>query len=111
MTPYVVSPLARVHRERKGWALAKRTRRQLLAEFKRAKYDRSLQEVENLLSLYGFIERAASKEASVWNRGSVGLTLPKPKTGGGSLLVCYVSLAIRKIEEAERLGIPEEVIS
>lgn len=89
--------------------MPKRTRAQLLAAFKKAKYNRSLAEAEDLLTKYGFICRGATKEASVWNRGSVGLTLPNPKSG--ALLVPYVSLVIRKIEEAERLGIPEEVIS
>ena len=84
-------------------------RRRLLAEIKKAKYGRSVDEIEELLRLFGFTERAATKESSVWNRGSVGLTLPNPKTG--SLLVCYVTLAIRKIEEAETSKIPEEKVS
>lgn len=87
----------------------KRDRDRRLREFKKAKYDRSLEEAEALLRLYGFIERDANKEASVWHRGPVGVTLPQPK--GKSLLVAYVSLVIRKIEEAETAGIPEETIS
>ena len=88
--------------------MKKRNRERLLGEFKKEKYDRSLGEAEALLRSFGFIERAANKEASVWQRGPVGLTLPRPK--GKSLLVAYVSLVIRKIEEAEATGIPEETI-
>jgi hypothetical protein len=83
-----------------------KNREGLLQDFQKNKYNRTLEEVEELLHSYGFIERAAAKEASVWKRGPIGLTLPRPKTG--TLLVSYVSLVLRKIREAEETGIPEE---
>ena len=89
--------------------MTKRDRDRLLKEFKKNKYGRSLEEAERLLREFGFIRRVASKEASVWKRGRISLTLPNPKMP--SLLVDYVVLIVRKINEAEETGIPEEPLS
>ena len=86
--------------------MSKRDRDQLLSDFQRQRADRSLADAERLLKAYGFVRRAATKEASVWKRGSITLTLPRPK--GKALLVAYVALVLRKIREAEMLGIAEE---
>ena len=86
--------------------MAKWDRQWRLDDFKRAKYGRSLGEAEQLLAAFGFVERAARKEASIWKRGGVSLTLPRPKSD--TLRVACVTLVIRKIEQAEREGIPEE---
>lgn len=86
--------------------MSKRHRDQLLSDFQRYKTDRTLADAERLLSAYGIVQRAAAKEASVWKRGSITLTLPRPK--GKALLIAYVALVLRKIREAEMLGIPEE---
>jgi len=86
--------------------LRKRDREHLLLDFQRKRGDCTLEEAERLLRAYGFLRRAASKEASVWKRGNITLTLPRPK--GRVLLVAYVALVLRKIREAEMLGIPEE---
>jgi hypothetical protein len=85
-----------------------RIREKRLAEFRKSKKGRTLAEAEELLRMFGFIGRAANKEASVWHRGSVGLTLPNPRD---YLLIPYVSLVIRKIEEAKAAKVPEENIS
>lgn len=60
----------------------------------------SLKDVEKVLSLLGWIRRAAGKEASVWRKGSRTLTLPRPK-GGRFLKPKYVSLVRREIRAAE----------
>ncbi len=74
-------------------------RNRLLADFKRRKQGRTLSEAVRLLRLFGFVERKARKENSVWRLGSVTLTLPN--THGRFLKVPYVRLIIRKIEESE----------
>lgn len=89
--------------------MGKKDRKRILDDVKKNKVGRTLREIEELLALYGFLRRSASKEASVWNRGGVGLCLPNPKSG--TLLVDYVVLAIRKIREAEEGNVPEETIS
>lgn len=86
--------------------VSKRDREHRFKDLQQRKTGRTLQEVEEVLRLYGFTERLATKEASVWKRGSVTLTLPNPKKGG--LLIDYVVLVLRKIREAEELEIPEE---
>jgi hypothetical protein len=83
-------------------------RDRLLRDFKKSKYSRTLEETEALLRSFGFIERDATKEASVWQRGGVTLTLPRPKK---TLLVPYVVLVIRKIEEAKSVDASEEKTS
>lgn len=85
--------------------LGKSDRDRLLRDFKKSKYNRTLEETEALLRSFGFIERDATKEASVWQRGRVTLTLPRPKK---TLLVPYVVLVIRKIEEAQSADASEE---
>ena len=83
-------------------------RHQLLQEVKARKQHRTIGEVKKLLQAFGFVERRARKENSVWTRGVVSLTLPTPHDR--FLKVPYVRLVIRKIEEAEildRKGTPE----
>ena len=83
-------------------------RHQLLQEVKARKQHRTIGEAKKLLQAFGFVERRARKENSVWTRGVVSLTLPTPHDR--FLKVPYVRLVIRKIEEAEildRKGTPE----
>ncbi len=75
---------------------------QILEEFRLRKQNRTLSEATQLLAMFGFAERKAKKENSVWTRGSVSLTLPTPH--GPCLKVPYIRLLIRKIEEAEFLA-------
>lgn len=74
---------------------------QLLQELKARKQHRTLGEIRKLLETFGFVERRARKENSVWSRGVVSLTLPTPHDK--FLKAAYVRLVIRKIEEAEIL--------
>lgn len=76
---------------------------------RRNKRNRSVGEVEKVLELDGFVARAATKESKVWKRGHITLTLPAPKTT--FVLTVYVALVIRKIDEAEASGVPEETPS
>ena len=76
-------------------------RHQLLRELQARKQHRTLGEIRKLLEAFGFVERRARKENSVWTRGGVSLTLPTPHDR--FLKVAYVRLVIRKIEEAEIL--------
>lgn len=85
-----------------------RDKHQWLKELKTRKQHRTLGEVKKILEMFGFVERRARKENSVWSRGVVSLTLPTPH--GKFLKTAYVRLVIRKIEEAEileREGGPE----
>ncbi len=83
-----------------------RNKHQVLEDFKLRKKSRRLAEVKRLLESFGFTERKAKKENSVWSRGPVSLTLPTPH--GTTLKVPYIRLIIRKIEEAELLADEEE---
>ena len=74
---------------------------ELLQELKARKQHRTLAEIRRLLETFGFVERRARKENSVWSRGVVSLTLPTPHDK--FLKIAYVRLVIRKIEEAEIL--------
>lgn len=76
-------------------------RYQLLQELQAHKQHRTLGEIRRLLEAFGFVERRARKENSVWTRGVVSLTLPTPHDR--FLKVAYVRLVIRKIEDAEIL--------
>lgn len=83
-------------------------RYQLLRELKARKQHRTIGEAKKLLRTFGFVERRARKENSVWSRGVVSLTLPTPHDR--FLKAPYVRLVIRKTEEAEildRKGSPE----
>jgi len=75
----------------------------LLSSLKRRKKNRRLSEVCDVLLAFGFSERKATKENSVWRRGSVTLTLPNPHGGDRVLKVPYVSMVVREIERAESL--------
>ena len=86
--------------------MSREDRERFRKQLSKHKRNRSAAEVEDLLSRFGFIMRDASKEAGVWKRGPVGLTLPRPHDR--VLKLSYVSLALRKIREAEDQGIPEE---
>jgi hypothetical protein len=82
-------------------------RNQLLQDLKARRQHRTLGEVKKLLLAYGFVERRARKENSVWSRGVVSLTLPTPHER--FLKVPYVRLVVRKIEEAEILDREESL--
>ncbi len=75
----------------------------LLSSRKRRKKNRRLNEVCDVLRAFGFSERKASKENSVWHRGSVTLTLPNPHGGDRVLKTPYVNMVVREIERAESI--------
>jgi hypothetical protein len=83
--------------------LAPKDKRKLLSDLKKNKRNRTVGEAQDLLALFGFEYRAASKEqGGVWKRGSYTLTLPMPHgRGDKSLPPAYVSMIIRVIELAE----------
>lgn len=83
--------------------MAPKDKRRLLAEFKKNKRNRTVEEAQDLLTLFGFEYRAASKEqGGVWKRGTYTLTLPMPHgRGDKSLAPAYISMIIRVIELAE----------
>jgi hypothetical protein len=82
--------------------MTKHDRAQLLGEIRANKRNRSVGEIEQLLTLFSFEKRATSKEGALWKRGSSTVTLPEPHgKGDRSLHPGWVSLVIRKIEEAE----------
>lgn len=89
--------------ETRGLPLAPKDKRRLLADFKKNKRNRTVDEAQDLLTLFGFEYRAASKEqGGVWKRGIHTLTLPMPHgRGDKSLLPAYVSMVIRVIELAD----------
>lgn len=77
---------------------------QLLAEFRRRKTNRSLEEAAELLIAFGFSYRQGSKErGGVWQRGMWTLTLPKPHGGDKTLSPKYISKIIELIDLAEAL--------
>jgi hypothetical protein len=78
-------------------------KRKLLAELKRNKRNRCVEDAQRLLRAFGFQYRAATKEqGGVWQRGAYTLTLPFPHgSGDRSLAPRYLSLIIRVIELAE----------
>ncbi len=80
----------------------------LLSDLKRNKKNRRLDEVCKVLRAFGFTERKASKEGSLWRKGSVTLTLPTPHGGERILKVPYVGLVVREIEKAEAMETAEE---
>lgn len=75
----------------------------LLAELKRNKRNRRIEDAQKLLSAVGFQYRAARKEqGGVWQRGAYTLTLPFPHGSGDKALAPrYLSMVIRMIELAE----------
>ena len=73
----------------------------LLADLRRAKRNRRIEEVERVLEACGFERRLATKEGAVWRRGRHTLTLPRPHGGDPALHPRYVSLVVRVIEAAE----------
>jgi hypothetical protein len=86
--------------------LAKLTKKQILkkelADFKRRKKNRTLDEVTTLLENWGFVGRKASKEqGGVWTRAGRRVTLPKPHNGDKVLAPRYIGYVIEEIEQAE----------
>jgi len=81
--------------------LAKRSRQQLLEDLRRHKRNRTVADVAAVLDAYGFENRKATKEGSVWARGAHTLTLPSPHGGDKVLHPGWVGLAIRIIEAAD----------
>ena len=77
---------------------------EILDDLRRNKRNRSVAEAGSVLAAYGFRDRPARREGTVWSRGTTTLTLPNPHgRGDKSLFPKYVSLIVRKIEEAEAL--------
>lgn len=82
--------------------MVRKSKEQWLKEFRRDKRNRNLEEVQDLLSLFGFTYRPGSKErGGVWQRGTFTLTLPKPHGGDNSLAPRYISLVLSVIDLAE----------
>jgi len=71
---------------------------QLLADLKKKKHGRRLEDLTSLLRRFGWAERKASRENSLWKKGTQSLTLPNPHGGDKVMKVCYVVEVIRKIE-------------
>lgn len=85
-----------------------KSREQLLAELKRNKANRSVSEVEAVLTAYGWTSRPSTKEGNVWIKGQGTLTLPKPHGGSKELKLPYVVNVIRQIELQEALDLGGE---
>jgi hypothetical protein len=81
---------------------------QLLNDLRIRKRNRSLGEACRALEAFGFQKRKASKENSIWKKGSVTVTLPLPHGGDPVLLPRYVSMVVREIERALALNATEE---
>jgi hypothetical protein len=82
--------------------LVRKSREQLLAELRRKKTNRTLEEAEALLTAFGFAYRPGSKErGGVWSRGMFTLTLPKPHGGDRTLSPKYIGRIIEQIDLAE----------
>jgi hypothetical protein len=80
---------------------------ELLSDLRGNKRNRTVKEAYAALEAFGFKMRKAKKEASVWQKGSVTITLPNPHGGDRVLKVCYISLIVREIERAEVLATAE----
>ena len=75
-----------------------------LDDLKKRRRNRSLKEIEKILTMFGFVSRKATKEGNVWKRGTFTLTLPVPHgSGDKSLHPKYIGTVIQLIEEAEFL--------
>jgi hypothetical protein len=85
--------------------LVRKSREQLLEEFRRRKTNRTLEEAEGLLRAFGFSYRPGSKErGGVWQRGVFTLTLPRPHGGDKTLPPKYIGRIIQWIDMAEALA-------
>jgi hypothetical protein len=91
-----------------GLSKVRKSKEQLLAEFRRRKTNRTLGEAEELLVAFSFLYRPGSKErGGVWQRGMFTLTLPKPHGGDRALSPKYISRIIELIDLAEALEATE----
>jgi hypothetical protein len=90
--------------------LAPRDKHKLLAEFRKNKKNRSVDEVQELLAAFGFQYRPARKEqGGLWRRGMFTVTLPQPHgSRDRSLKPAYISIVIRIIEAAEATDAQQE---
>lgn len=79
-----------------------------LRSLKLNKRNRRLKEICDLLTAFGFTMRKAKREGSLWQKGSVTITLPSPHGGDPVLKMPYISLVIREIERAEILELASE---
>lgn len=80
--------------------LPRYTKEELLEDLRRNKRNRTLEEAQKLLELYGFSYRAAKEQGGVWVRGGQTITLPKPHRGK-PLAPTYIKKVIEVIEAAE----------
>lgn len=91
-------------RRSEGLSVVRKTKEQLLAEFRRRRTNRSLEDAAALLVAFGFSYRQGSKErGGVWQRGIWTLTLPKPHGGDKALSPKYIGKIIELIDLAEAL--------
>lgn len=83
--------------------MAPEEKHKLLAELRKNKRNRRVEDAQRLLRAFGFHYRAATKEqGGVWQRGVFTVTLPFPHgSGDRALHPRYLSLIIRVIELAE----------
>jgi len=92
-----------------GLSLVRKGKEQVLAEFRRRKTNRTLEDAEGLLMAFEFSYRPGSKErGGVWQRGMFTLTLPKPHGGDRALSPKYISKIIELIDLAEALEAERE---
>lgn len=83
-----------------------RSKEELLEELRQHKAGRGLKEVKDLLRMFGWAERKAGKENSVWSKGHLTLTLPTPKDK--DLKPYVVRLVVREIEKGEMSASADE---
>ena len=90
--------------------MAHKGKHELLAQLKRNKRNRSVQDAWELLEAFGFQYRPASREqGGLWRRGAFTVTLPLPHgSGDRSLSPKYINMIIRIIELAEATDAEEE---
>jgi hypothetical protein len=83
--------------------LSRRSKEERLADLKRNRRNRKIEEVQDLLAAYGFIKRSSKNEqGGVWSRGSRTVTLPRPHGGTRTLLPIYIAKVLVEIELAEQ---------
>lgn len=86
----------------------RKSKEQLLAELRRRKTNRTLEDAEALLAAFDFSCRPGSKEqGGVWQRGVFTLTLPKPHGGDKTLSPKYIGRIIQLIDLAEASEVTE----
>ena len=83
--------------------MVRHTKEELLKSFKKKRRNRKLEEAQELLKMYGFTLRSATKEqGGVWSKGRQLVTLPKPHGAVGlPLPPVYIKFVIEAIENSK----------